>query len=87
MDTKNFIESILKAPKQKVLNGIPLNVFDFDELEVARQLTLIEYEYYEKILVRGRVFDTHTNLCSRWNYLDNLGQKKRHSTEAPMYCP
>jgi len=32
------------------LNGIPLNVFDFDELEVARQLTLIEYEYYEKIL-------------------------------------
>jgi len=46
----SFPEPILKIPKQKVLKEIPLNIFDFDELEVARQLTLIEFDFYEKIL-------------------------------------
>eukprot|EP01119_Soliformovum_irregulare_P008117 TRINITY_DN2100_c0_g1_i2.p1 TRINITY_DN2100_c0_g1~~TRINITY_DN2100_c0_g1_i2.p1 ORF type:complete len:1527 (-),score=404.68 TRINITY_DN2100_c0_g1_i2:155-4735(-) len=36
--------------RRKQIEGIPLNVFDFDELEIARQITLIEFEYYRKIM-------------------------------------
>jgi len=45
---KQFPETIKKINKKET--GTPFNIFDFDELEVARQLTLIEFDYYDKIL-------------------------------------
>jgi hypothetical protein len=46
-----YPEPILKMKKRAPGNNAPLSLFDFDELEVARQLTLIEFDYFQKILV------------------------------------
>jgi len=45
----NTPEPIFKIFKKKD-NLAPLQLFDFDELEIARQLTILEFDYYEKIL-------------------------------------
>jgi hypothetical protein len=38
----------MKFAKKK---GEPNTLFDYDELEIARQLALIDFDYYEKVTV------------------------------------
>eukprot|EP01116_Phalansterium_solitarium_P021333 TRINITY_DN6596_c0_g1_i2.p1 TRINITY_DN6596_c0_g1~~TRINITY_DN6596_c0_g1_i2.p1 ORF type:complete len:546 (-),score=190.77 TRINITY_DN6596_c0_g1_i2:72-1709(-) len=45
---KNYPEPLAKMPKKSPVGTIP-TVFDFDELETARQLTLIEFALFDKI--------------------------------------
>jgi len=47
INSKNWPEPILKS-KKKPESGPP-SIFDFDEMEVARQICLIEFETYERI--------------------------------------
>jgi Rap guanine nucleotide exchange factor 1 len=42
-------EPILTVPKKKVEKGIPLNLWDYDELEIARQLTIIDFMLFAEI--------------------------------------
>lgn len=46
----NCPEPILKVTKKT--DGSRTELFDFDELEIARQLAITDFEHYEKLIVR-----------------------------------
>jgi hypothetical protein len=75
-------EPVLRITKKK--EGGPLEVFDYDELEIARQLTLIEFEHYEKIMpseLLGQAWSKQKNQHKAPNVLSMIA----HSNDVSLW--